>query len=183
MTEPLIMAWTVLPFRIVAKAWRDNTFLQELTDNTNAVLRNALWELPWSNNYILSKESGNQRYLVLPELPRAYVAWTEEQVLNQIIAETFGDVSLQYYLPARVINKAFFDSSYRTQLLSNADSALSSMGTAPRGGETFTVLENSGNNMNFVLPEIPLEWEGLTYNELLQRLFFQSNQLVSNFSQ
>jgi len=47
MNEPLIMAWTVMPFSVVAKAWTDSTFKSALLSNPNDVLRSALWQLPW----------------------------------------------------------------------------------------------------------------------------------------
>jgi hypothetical protein len=176
MNEPKIMAWTVMPFSVVAKAWTDSTFKSALLAEPNDILRAALWELPWGNNFIIHEESGNQRYLPLPKLPDSLSAWTEEQILNVLIGETLNDVKLQYYLPARVVNKAFFEPTFKSSLLSDADSALTSMGTAPQGGQTFTVYENDATNRHLALPQIPVEWVGLSYSDVLERLSFHGEQ-------
>jgi len=179
-SEPLITAWTVMPFRIVAKAWTDPTFQHALIASPNTVLQNALWEIPWGSNFIVTAEAGNQRYLVLPELPAAYAAWTQDQVTHQLKRETFDDISLQYYLPALVTSRAFFDGAYSGALTTPpADPNLASMGYTPQAGLTYTVLQNTGTNMNLVLPLIPPDWSGLSYSDLLQRLNAQSRQLVT----
>src|SRR3990172_2723124 len=181
MNNQIIMAWTVMPITIVAKAWTDNTFKTALLgDDPNSVLRNQIMELPWDFNFIITEDTGSQRNLPLPNLPTDLSSWTEEQVLDVLIKETYGDVNFQYYLPARVINKSFFDSNYKTQLLSDADTALSSEGYTPQGGQTFTVLENSSTNRNLILPKIPESWVGLSYRDILDRLISEGQQIVEN---
>jgi hypothetical protein len=179
MNEPLIMAWTVMPFKIVAKAWTDSTYKTALTGGSaNDTLRASVWQLPWTNNYIIREDTNTDRYLPLPHFPSSLSAWTQEEVTDLLINETFGDDKLIYFLPARIIAKAFFDSQFKANLIADPNTYLANMGATIPQGVTFHIDENTtGGDTYLTLPKIPEEWGGLSYNDLLERLIIQINQI------
>lgn len=171
-----ILEWTIMPFKIVAKAWTDSTFLTNLLANPNTVIQQNFFEVPLSYNFIINQDSGTTRYLTLPYFNPIYKTWTQEQITGKLTVETGGDISMQYFLPAHVINKAFFDAAYTTALLTNANSALGTAGMSAPGGATIIVSENTATDHYLTLPLLPLDWAGLSYSKIFERLLFNGSQ-------
>ena len=171
MAEPNILAWTQLSYRFIAKAWTDSTFLASLLATPNKVITMYIFNAPQTFNYIVVQDSGTTRNLTLPFIPAEFTQWTQDQVFAKLLSETLGDISLEYYLPASVLAKAFYDATYQSNLIANPNSVLSSSGfSGPIGGNTYVVNANTATDHYLTIPVQPVEWVGLDYYGLLSKL-------------
>lgn len=179
MLLPSITAWTVMPYRIVAKAWTDATFKTALLASPNTVIQSVIFDVPNGINFIIQQDTSTDRYLPLPYLDKSYTLWTQDQIFAKLLEETGANVNLQYCLPAVVTSKAYFDAIYKSTLLSATNTALNTAGTSAPAGITFHVNANTATDHNITLPLIPVDWIGLPYELILERLIFNGNQIFN----
>ena len=166
---PVAMDWTLLPAPIIAKAWTDSAYLSALLADPDTILRQDIKRWPWNISFTLHQDASGNRHLPLPYYKTELQAMSSTDLLTLLNQEIGGDNTLEYTLPAPVIAKAFLDSTFKSSLLSNANSALASMGYYV-GYATFHVHENTATNYHLTIPSNPLSQQSLSFDALVSRL-------------
>lgn len=152
---PVIMNWTILPITFAAKCWIDDTYKLGFLANPTQhfIARESLFNMPSGATFSAHENTSKVRHLPLP-FKNANVASLPRPAVSSILANEVDDTSLEWSLPADVIEEAFFNASFKAQLLSNPASALSSMGYST-GGVTINVHENSVSHYHLALVARP----------------------------
>lgn len=156
-TQPTIMNWTILPITYMAKCWIDSTFKSGFLSNPTAAFANrpSLINIPSGATFaVYDNASASDRNFALPFFHSGLSGLSRTQVASILQTETGGDTSLQWFLPADVIEEAFYNSTFKSSLLSNPASAISSMGYST-SGLSISVYANTSTLHNLALPTRP----------------------------
>ena len=142
LTIPTIYDWTILPRTIAARAWTDATFKAALLANPNMILSKNINRWPSGISFTILEDQESTRHLILPHKKAQFASWTREQLMDTAMYESEADMSLCDVIPAVVLIEAWFNPTFKSSLLSNANSALSSLGINT-GGYTYQVTEKT----------------------------------------
>lgn len=166
LTIPTVYDWTILPRTIVAGAWTDATFKAALLANPNLVLSKNINRWPSGINFTILENQGSTRHLILPHKKSQFNSWTRQQLMDTAMYESEADMSLCYVIPAVVLIESWFNSTFKSALLSNANSALSSFGINT-GGFSYQVTENTSTNYHLILPKSPIGTVQISFDSLV----------------
>ncbi len=168
---PQLMDWTILPAKVIARAWVDSDFKQELINHPATILQEASSRWPSAKNksFIIVEDSESIRHLILPFFKTSLKSLPRERVLEILKFETGEDTSLKWFLPAEAIAKAFFDQEYKKELLQDASMALKRCGYV-MDDLRYRVVENTVDTSHLVLPINPLGNRDRTFQILHESL-------------
>jgi hypothetical protein len=150
---PQIMDWTIIPKSVIASCWLSNIYKQNFVSAPTTVLQSVITNLPTTISFTARENTTTIRTLPLPYLKSGLTHLTRAQIRN-ILSTEIGSDDLEFMLPASVIEEAFFNSTYKSLLLSDANSALQQKGYST-GSYTYQVSENTSTNYNLSIPVAP----------------------------
>lgn len=160
---PQIMDWTIIPKSIIASCWLNSVYKQNFISNPAPVMRSAIASLPTTINFTVKENTATVRHLTFPYLKPALAGMTRSQIQNILIHE-IGSDDLEFMLPAPVIEEAFFNSTYKSLLLSDANAALQQKGYAT-GSFAYQVHANSPANYFISIPVAPSNVSALSQSQ------------------
>ena len=161
------MDWTILPASVTARAWLDEGYKKQLLEDPQPFLAAASRRWPTDREFKVVADDRHTHFLVLPA--NKANGLSPEGVLRLLEKETRGDRTLEFFVPATVTARAFFDASYKAKLLRDPAAALRALGVTPPD-KTVVVVENSIVRHYLVLRENPLRHEDLSFEALRSRL-------------
>ena len=153
---PTAMNWTVLPVRFMATCWIDDTFKQSFLRDPDTYIANreSLVNIPNGATFVVFEETPAVRHFALPYFNSTLAGMSRSAVSVLLQTETGGDTSLDWCLPADVIEEAFYNDTFRTDLLSYSAAVLRSMGYTT-SGLTVHIHENTSTKFHLPLPPAP----------------------------
>lgn len=158
-----ILKFTVLPFRLTARAWADETFREDLLRNPRLFLLGHSTHFPRDCNYVIPVDTASLKHFTVPFVsPEAIDALGGK--LMSLLEDEMGDSPpFECWLPLKVLYGALTDPKYLAQLNSRAVSFLRGEGyVAPRD---ICVLQNSPTTFH-----IPLRYNGTMTNDFAKSL-------------
>ena len=167
--QPFLMDWTIMPITVTAKAWVDSAFKSALLSSPDVTLQQMSRRWPHTIAFTLHEDTSTTRNLPLPVYKTSLQGLSDADLLSLAQDETGGDETLEYFLPARVIVKAFVDPQFKSDLLTDANLALNGMGY-DTGYATYTVHENTASSHHLALQVNPLSQQDLSFEDLVNRL-------------
>ena len=164
--ENKITGWTILPSKVIAKAWTSETFKKELIKNPAPLLQSISKRWPKDRTTVVLEDRADLKHFVLPNEQNTKGM---NDLLETIKSETDNDDSLEWSLPAEVIYKTFTDRNYKLKLVAEPKKVLEAEGyNLPES--RILVLENSETTYHGVLPKNPINLEGLDFNSLNNKI-------------
>lgn len=160
---PQIMDWTIIPKSIIASCWLSNAYKLNFVSNPTTVLQSVITNLPTTISFTAKENTATTRNLPLPYLKSGLTSMTRAQI-QIILSNEIGSDDLEFMLPASVIEEAFFNSAYKSLLLSDANSALQQKGYST-GSYTYHVSENTSTNYNISIPVAPANISTLSQSQ------------------
>lgn len=153
---PTAMNWTILPVSLTALCWIDETFKASFLSNPDILIseRDRPRSIPAGATFHIHENSSTVRHLALPFFNSALAGMSRSDVSSLLQIETGNDQSLNWFLPADVIEEAFYSSAFHSSLLSNPAAALDTMGYLTTG-MTIYVHANTSMEFNIALPPAP----------------------------
>lgn len=160
---PVIMEYTVLPSSLTARAWVEPGFRDKLVSAPNEILQSTPMKvMPWPKHisFKIHEDTEQIQHFTLPLLKSYFQEMPEYELMARLRHETLGETALEFFLPVDVIWTAWFDTSYRTLLLTDANRALSMRGYAPQ--RAIKVHANEPGAYHLALKVTPLDVDALT---------------------
>lgn len=167
---PVIMEYSVLPSSLTARAWVEPGFRSRLLSNPNEILQATPMKImPWPKHisFEIHEDTEQVQHFTLPLFKSYFREMPEYELMARLRHETLNEVSLEFFLPVDVIWTAWFDSSYRTLLLNDANRALSMRGYAPQ--RPIKVHANEPGAYHLALKNTPLDVDALTLESARSR--------------
>ena len=116
---PKIMKFTVLPFKLMAKAWIDPQFEEELLRNPKPFLLEQSLHYPRTCQYLILRDTKVIKHFVLPVISDELLKLDDESLLGLIRNETGNDRQMDEFLPAEIILKGARDENFVSDLIKN----------------------------------------------------------------
>lgn len=153
---PTAMNWTILPVSLMASCWIDDSFKASLLSNPDILIseRDCLRSIPAGATFHVHENSSTVRHLALPFFNSTLAGMSRSDVSSLLQIETGNDQSLNWSLPADVIEEAYYSSDFCSSLLSKPAAALDTMGHSTTG-MTIHVHANTSTEFNIALPPAP----------------------------
>ena len=146
---PELLKFTVLPFRITARAWADEVFKGDLLRNPRLFLLGHSTLFPRECSYIIPVDTASLQHFVIPYVDEGTLDRLGEKLLN-VLEEEMGDTEpFETWLPPKVLYRALADRRYLGELHSRAAVFLLDEGyTAPKD---ICVIQNSPTTFHIPL--------------------------------
>jgi hypothetical protein len=172
---PDIVDWTILPASIIAAAWTDPGFRDELLREPTRVLRERISRWPNDKTFVVSVDMDTVRHFPLPARKAALRDLSPGSVLALLRHELGDDDSFEFQLPPRVIAAAWFEDEIRAALFADGAAALRELGYEPPARQV-VVLENTYYTYHLALPVCPSATDELDFEQLRAELIQRFGQ-------
>ena len=180
-TPSLLIDWTIMPANVTAQAWTNSTFRNNLLGHPAQTLQAYSTQWPTNIDFEVHADTNSARYLPLPVRKNLTLGWTRQQLLDELIAEMgLNDTTLEFCLPPAVIVEAWLNSTFKVDLLTDANTAIASLGLSV-GPYTLVVKENASAVYHLALLKNPLQQEQIGFEELVARLRSNLGENAPNF--
>lgn len=165
----ILSLWRSVPLPMVALAWSDEGFKDQLLRYPSALLKKFISDCPEDMDFCVMENTKNIKNFVIPYRHPDSFHLSEQQIIDSLNSSVSNiEYSLEYGLPVSVIVRVFSDYDFRQNLILNPVSSLESMGYTVDAEQSF-VHENTDYISHMILPYN--KWHELEYPvEQLEKL-------------
>lgn len=165
----VLSLWRSVPLPMVALAWSDEGFKDQLLRYPSALLKKFISDCPEDMDFCVMENTQEIKNLVIPYRHPDSFHLSEQQIIDSLSSSVSNiEHSLEYGLPISVIVRVFSDYDFRRSLILSPVSSLGSMGYKVDAKQCF-VHENTEFISHLILPYN--KWHDLEYPaEQLEKL-------------
>ena len=150
------LSFTVLASGATWRAWNDAEFREALVADPQIHLPRFWGDRVTGLTFVIHEDSREVKHLILPHRPITTEHYDQEKVREILEYETGGDRSLEHFLPAELIARAFEDAQFRERLIRAPKSALMQAGYDV-GARTVIVHANTATTRHLTIPANPVD--------------------------